>query len=193
MRLRLEPRTSSYPQVRIESKERHFTGEARAGYRTAEDFANLVITRGEDGYLVKLGMSRGWKLGSEEERIMFRGNKRGDDRLGVSKQSTANTLEVARAVNALVDKINPTLPAGMSIKRSYDSSVFIEASIKEVYQTLFTAMVLVIIVIYLFRRCARHVDPLDHCAGVFAGHMAVCAWLYHQSLDLVGDDPPSAW
>jgi len=58
-------------------------------------------------------------------------------------------------VNALVDKINPTLPAGMSIKRSYDSSVFIEASIKEVYQTLFTAMVLVIIVIYLFLGSVR--------------------------------------
>jgi len=143
------------PAGSIESKERHFTVRLERGYRTAEDFANLVITQGEDGYLVKLGDVARVEIGSEEERIMFRGNKEAMIGLGVSKQSTANTLEVARAVNALVDKINPTLPAGMSIKRSYDSSVFIEASIKEVYQTLFTAMILVIIVIYLFLGSVR--------------------------------------
>lgn len=143
------------PAGSIESKERHFTVRLERGYRTAEDFANLVITQGEDGYLVKLGDVARVEIGSEEERIMFRGNKEAMIGLGVSKQSTANTLEVARAVNELVDKINPTLPAGMSIKRSYDSSVFIEASIKEVYQTLFTAMVLVIIVIYLFLGSVR--------------------------------------
>ena len=143
------------PAGSIESKERHFTVRLERGYRTAEDFANLVITQGEDGYLVKLGDVARVEIGSEEERIMFRGNKEAMIGLGVSKQSTANTLEVARAVNALVDKINPTLPAGMSIKRSYDSSVFIEASIKEVYQTLFTAMVLVIFVIYLFLGSVR--------------------------------------
>ncbi|PIW60456.1 efflux RND transporter permease subunit [Shewanella sp. CG12_big_fil_rev_8_21_14_0_65_47_15] len=143
------------PAGSIESKERHFTVRLERSYRTAEDFANLVISQGEDGYLVKLGDVAKVEIGSEEERIMFRGNKEAMIGLGVSKQSTANTLEVARAVNALVDKINPTLPAGMSIKRSYDSSVFIEASIKEVYQTLFTAMILVIIVIYLFLGSVR--------------------------------------
>ncbi|QDZ90644.1 efflux RND transporter permease subunit [Shewanella decolorationis] len=143
------------PAGSLESKERHFTVRLERSYRTAEDFANLVIAQGEDGYLVKLGDVAKVEIGSEEERIMFRGNKEAMIGLGVSKQSTANTLEVARAVNALVDKINPTLPAGMSIKRSYDSSVFIEASIKEVYQTLFTAMVLVIIVIYLFLGSVR--------------------------------------
>ncbi|WP_330148438.1 efflux RND transporter permease subunit [Shewanella oncorhynchi] len=143
------------PAGSIESKERHFTVRLERGYRTAEDFANLVITQGEDGYLVKLSDVARVEIGSDEERIMFRGNKEAMIGLGVSKQSTANTLEVARAVNALVDKINPTLPAGMSIKRSYDSSVFIEASIKEVYQTLFTAMILVIIVIYLFLGSVR--------------------------------------
>lgn len=143
------------PAGSIESKERHFTVRLERSYRSAEDFANLVITQGDDGYLVKLGDVAKVEVGSEEERIMFRGNKEAMIGLGVSKQSTANTLEVARAVNALVDKINPTLPAGMSIKRSYDSSVFIEASIKEVYQTLFTAMILVIIVIYLFLGSVR--------------------------------------
>ena len=143
------------PAGSIESKERHFTVRLERSFRTAEDFANLVLTQGGDGYLVKLGDVAQVEIGSEEERIMFRGNGEAMIGLGVSKQSTANTLEVARAVNKLVDEINPTLPQGMEIKRSYDSSVFIEASIDEVYQTLFIAIILVIIVIYLFLGSVR--------------------------------------
>ncbi|WP_153915856.1 efflux RND transporter permease subunit, partial [Shewanella sp. TC10] len=143
------------PAGSIESKERHFTVRVDRSFRTEQDFANLVITQGSDGYLVRLGDVAKVQIGSEEERIMFRGNTESMIGLGVSKQSTSNTLEVARAANALVDQINPTLPAGMEIKRSYDSSVFIEASIKEVYQTLFIAMILVIIVIYLFLGSVR--------------------------------------
>ncbi|GGE65101.1 efflux RND transporter permease subunit [Shewanella carassii] len=143
------------PAGSIESKERHFTVRLERSFRTAEDFANLVLAQGGDGYLVKLGDVAQVEIGSEEERIMFRGNGEAMIGLGVSKQSTANTLEVARAVNKLVDEINPTLPQGMEIKRSYDSSVFIEASIDEVYQTLFIAIILVIIVIYLFLGSVR--------------------------------------
>ncbi|UCX04884.1 efflux RND transporter permease subunit [Shewanella glacialimarina] len=144
-----------FPAGSIESEDRNFTVRLERAYRTPEDFANLVLTQGDDGYLVKLGDVARVEIGSEEERIVFRGNTEAMIGLGVSKQSTANTLEVARAANALVDQLNPTLPAGMEIKRSYDSSVFIERSIDEVYQTLFIAMILVIIVIYLFLGSVR--------------------------------------
>jgi multidrug efflux pump len=143
------------PAGSIESKDRHFTVRLDRVFKTANDFSNLVIKQGEDGYLIKLSDVAKVEIGSEEERIIFRGNKEAMIGLGVSKQSTANTLDVARAANILVDKLNPTLPAGMKIKRSYDSSVFIEASIAEVYKTLFIAMVLVIIVIYLFLGSVR--------------------------------------
>ncbi|WOT03714.1 efflux RND transporter permease subunit [Shewanella youngdeokensis] len=143
------------PAGSVESKERHFTVRLERSFRTAEDFANLVLAEGDDGYLIKLGDVANVEIGSEEERITFRGNRESMIGLGVSKQSTANTLDVARAANELVDRINPTLPEGMEIKRSYDSSVFIEASVNEVYQTLFIAMSLVIVVIYLFLGSVR--------------------------------------
>ncbi|MBE7214894.1 efflux RND transporter permease subunit [Shewanella benthica] len=143
------------PAGSVESKERHFTVRVERSFSTVEDFANLVLSEGDDGYLIRLGDVARVEIGSEEERIMFRGNREAMIGLGVSKQSTANTLDVSRATNALVDELNPTLPAGMQIKRSYDSSVFIEASVKEVYQTLFIAMFLVIIVIYLFLGSVR--------------------------------------
>ncbi|MGL4473613.1 MAG: efflux RND transporter permease subunit [Shewanella sp.] len=143
------------PAGSVESQDRHFSVRLERGFHTQQDFANLVLKEGKDGYLVRLSDVAQVEIGSEEERIMFRGNRESMIGLGVSKQSTANTLDVARQINALVDVINPTLPPGMEIKRSYDSSVFIEASINEVYSTLFMAMILVIVVIYLFLGSVR--------------------------------------
>ena len=138
------------PAGSIESKERHFTVRLQRSYLNENDFKNLVLKKGDDGYLIKLGDVAKVEIAAEENRIMFRGNGESMIGLGVGKQSTANTLDVARGVNKLVDKINPTLPDGMKIKRSYDSSVFIDASVKEVYSTLLIALTLVVIVIYLF-------------------------------------------
>ncbi|MCL1079051.1 efflux RND transporter permease subunit [Parashewanella spongiae] len=143
------------PAGSIESKDRQFTVRVERSFSTVEDFSKLVLKTGDDGYLIKLGDVADLQVAAEEERIMFRGNGQAMIGLGVAKQSTANTLSVARTVNNLIDVINPTLPEGMSIKRSYDSSVFIEASVKEVYQTLFIALTLVIIVIYLFLGSVR--------------------------------------
>ena len=138
------------PAGSIESKERNFTVRLERSYLNANDFKNLVLKKGDDGYLIKLGDVAKVEIAAEEDRIMFRGNGESMIGLGVAKQSTANTLDVARGVNKLVDQINPSLPDGMKIKRSYDSSVFIEASVKEVYSTLLIALTLVVIVIYLF-------------------------------------------
>ena len=138
------------PAGSIESKERHFTVRLQRSYLNVDDFKNLVLKKGDDGYLVKIGDVAKVKIEAEESRIMFRGNGESMIGLGVAKQSTANTLDVARGVNKLIDQINPSLPDGMKIKRSYDSSVFIEASVKEVYSTLLIALLLVVIVIYLF-------------------------------------------
>ncbi|RYV01334.1 multidrug transporter AcrB [Shewanella sp. OPT22] len=143
------------PAGSIESKERHFTVRLQRSYLNPNDFKNLVLKKGDDGYLIKLGDVAKVEVAAEENRIMFRGNGESMIGLGVAKQSTANTLDVARGVNKLVDQINPTLPDGMKIKRSYDSSVFIEASVQEVYSTLIIALILVVIVIYLFLGNAR--------------------------------------
>jgi multidrug efflux pump len=70
--------------------------------------------------------------------------------IGVIKQSTANTVDVANAAIALTEKVNKNLPAGMKIHQSYNSAVFIEASIREVFNTLFIAVGCVILAIYLF-------------------------------------------
>ena len=70
--------------------------------------------------------------------------------LGIVKQSTANTIDVARSAKAEMHRLNPNLPEGMAIKQSFDTSVFIEEAIKEVYKTLLIAIGLVVLVIFLF-------------------------------------------
>ncbi len=138
------------PAGSIDSGERQFTVRVKRSFRTADDFSRLVLARGDDGYLVRLGDVARVERGAAEDRLFFRGNGVPMVGIGIIKQSTANTLAVARAARAEVQRINPTLPVGMAIEQSYDSSVFIEGAIREVFKTLGIAIALVITVIYLF-------------------------------------------
>ncbi|VUD42312.1 Multidrug export protein AcrF [Thalassocella blandensis] len=134
----------------LESEERLFKARVDRNFKEPEDFSRLVIAKGNDGYLVRLGDIAKVELGLEEERTFFRGNKVPMVGIGVIRQSTANTIDVADAVIALTDRLNRNLPEGMSIEPSYNAAVFIKASIKEVFNSLFIAVGCVIFVIYLF-------------------------------------------
>ena len=144
------------PAGRIESNERVFAARVLRGYRTPADFNDLVIGRSSaGGHLVRLAEVARVERGAVEDRVMFRGNTVDMVGMGIIKQSTANTIDVARAAKALKDKLAPNLPEGMSIEQSYDSSVFIEASIAEVWKTLAIAIGLVVLVIWLFLGSVR--------------------------------------
>ncbi|WP_298439491.1 efflux RND transporter permease subunit [uncultured Ferrimonas sp.] len=143
------------PAGYLESKSRLFSVRVQRSYVEPEDFAKLVVGNSADGYRIRLADVARVELGSEEERITFRGNQQDMIGIGITRQSTANTLAVAQGVNALVEQLNQTLPSGMHIAHSYDSSVFIQASVDEVYSTLFIAMGLVVLVIFLFLGSVR--------------------------------------
>ncbi|MEZ5542870.1 MAG: efflux RND transporter permease subunit [Pseudomonadota bacterium] len=143
------------PAGSIDSDNRQFTVRTQRTFLTADDFARLVLARGDDGYLVRLGDVARVVRGTTEDRLFFRGNGVPMVGIGITKQSTANTLAVAQAAKAEMARINPTLPQGMAIKQSYDSSVFVEGAIHEVYKTLFIAIAMVIGVIYLFLGSVR--------------------------------------
>jgi multidrug efflux pump len=143
------------PAGSIESRERQFGLRVDRNYRTPEDFARLVIGRGEGGHLIRLGDVARIDKGAVEDRISFRGNGVAMVGIGTIKQSQANTLEVARAVKAEAERIAAGLPQGMEFRQSYDTSVFIERAIAEVYKTLAIAIALVILVIWLFLGSGR--------------------------------------
>jgi multidrug efflux pump len=142
------------PAGNLESGDLYYTMRIDRAFRTADDFAGLVIAQG-DGYLVRLGDVARVERGTTDDRTTFRGNGQPMVGLGIVKQSTANTVDVAKAAKALALELNESLPDGMQIYMSFDSSVFIEASIREVWMTLGIAVVLVTLVIFLFLGSAR--------------------------------------
>ena len=143
------------PAGSVESIDRELTVRLDRSFRTADDFSRLVLAQGGDGYLVRLGDVARVELGTEEDRTFFRGNGVPMVGLGIIKQSTANTIAVANAAKAEMERINPTLPEGMKIAQSYDTSVFIDEAISEVFKTLGIAIALVVLVIFLFLGSVR--------------------------------------
>lgn len=142
------------PAGNLESGDLFYTLRIDRAFRSAEDFAGLVIAQG-DGYLVRLGDVARVERGTVDDRTVFRGNGQPMVGLGIVKQSTANTVDVAKAAKDLAETLNQTLPGGMQIYLSFDSSVFIEASIREVWTTLAIAVALVTLVIFLFLGSVR--------------------------------------
>jgi multidrug efflux pump len=142
------------PSGRIESRKREFTVLTETDMRTPEQFNSLIITEAR-GYPVRLKDVGRAEMGAQDERSVVRVNGNPAMGLGIVKQSTANTLAVAQAVKAQLPRIQASLPEGMKTFVAFDSSLFIEASIKAVYRAIFDAMALVTLVIFLFLRSFR--------------------------------------
>ena len=142
------------PSGRIESRMREFAVRTDTALKTPQDFRNVVV-KDDDGYLIRLGEVATVELAPENERTELRAHGRVAVGLGVVRQSKANTLTVARGIKALLPGLRAGLPAGMILEESYDQSLFIEQSIREVYKALAISMVLVVGVIFVFLRSFR--------------------------------------
>ncbi len=142
------------PSGRIESRLREFTVLTQSDLKTPEEF-NRLILREEKGYPVRLSDVGYAEIGSEDDRNAVRVNGHPAVGLGIVKQSTANTLEVGRAVKAELPKITASLPEGMKLQIAFDTSVFIDRSLAAVYRSIAEALVLVVLVIFFFLRSFR--------------------------------------
>jgi multidrug efflux pump len=142
------------PGGRIESSQREFTVLPDTDLRSAEQFNNMIISN-SSGYSVRLKDVGYAAPGPYENRKIVRVGGNEALGLGIVKQSTANTLQVARGVKTLLPRLQSTLPPGMKMWIAVDTSIFIEESIKAVYATMIEALVLVVLVIFLFLRSVR--------------------------------------
>ena len=142
------------PAGRIESNAREFTVVAETDLQTPEQFNSIIIAN-VGGYPVRLRDVGSAYVGPVDERVISRYNGQPSLNIGVIKQAVANPLELSKAVRAQVDKMNENLPEGMRLVVAYDTSVFIDRSIKSVFQTIGEAVALVVLVIFFFLRSLR--------------------------------------
>ncbi|HXV87183.1 MAG TPA: efflux RND transporter permease subunit, partial [Gemmatimonadales bacterium] len=151
----IRTRSVEIPAGRIESSRREFSVRYLGEMRTAEEFAQLTVARGEVGGLVKLGDVARVEPGPEDERSVTRYSARDAVFIGVVRQSKANVIQVAQGVHAELPGIQASLPAGVELATAFDGSVFVQRSITEAKETLLITAVLVIVIIFVFLRTLR--------------------------------------
>lgn len=144
------------PAGRVESQQREFTVLSETDLKTPDQFAAIIL-KTSNGYPVRLGDVARVEIGADSGRFRARYNGKNAVPLGIVKQAVANPLDISRALNTMLPEITRTLPAGMKVEIAYDSTVFIQKSIDEVYKTVGEAVLLVVLVIFLFLRSWRAV------------------------------------
>ncbi len=142
------------PAGRIESRETEFTVLAETDLRTVEQFGAIII-KDASGYPVRVRDVAKVELGPQDERVIVRFNRNPAIALGIVKQAVANPLDISKAVREELPRIQEALPEGMRAYVAYDSSIFIQASIDAVYRTIGEAILLVVLVVFVFLRTFR--------------------------------------
>lgn len=165
------------PSGRIESLAREFPVRLRGRLDNPHEFENLILANRE-GYQVKFSDIGRVELGPSDYRNAT--YVRGEHAVSISvyRQSQSNLLDVANAVKALIPVLQAEMPEGVRVMVSSDYSVFVDRSVREVYQTLWEAAVLVILMIFLFLRDWRAtLVPLVAIPVSIIGTFAVMYWL----------------
>ncbi len=163
------------PAGRIESKFREFNVTAATDLQKPAEFRQVVI-KAVNGMPIRISDVARVEQGPLSERTSTRLNGREAITLGVIRNATANPLDLSTAVRQMIPKIKENLPPGIEIEVANDNSVFIDRSIKAVYQTIIEAMVLVSLVIFLFLRTFRaSIIPLVTIPVCLIGTFALMA------------------
>lgn len=163
------------PAGRIESKLREFNVSTSTDLRTPQEF-NAVVIKSVNGIQVRIGDVARVEQGPQAERTATRLNGKEAITLGVIRNATANPLDLSAAVRNMIPKIKENLPPGVEIEVANDNSVFIDRSIKAVYQTIVEAAILVALVIFVFLRTLRaSIIPLVTIPVCLIGTFALMA------------------
>jgi HAE1 family hydrophobic/amphiphilic exporter-1 len=117
---------------------------------TPEQFGALIVKSTPDGGHVFLRDVGRVELGAEDYSTDLKFNGQSSVGIGVQALPSANALDVSHEVTAEMAQLSKKFPAGMHYEIAFDVTTFVNESIKEVIQTLLIAIVLVVIVIYLF-------------------------------------------
>ena len=137
-------------RLEIGGGAREFGAKTVSEAKTPQEFADLVVAYRESGAPTRIGDVARVEDGLEDERSYAQFNGRPGVSLEVRRQSGRNTLEVAEAVHAEVERLQAAAPGGYELVVARDVSRFIESSVEDVTHELEIAIVLVVIVTFFF-------------------------------------------
>ena len=123
---------------------------------SVEQFGNIVLRANTDGSTVRIKDVARVELGGQAYATAARLNGKPAVGIGVQLSPSGNALEAAKAVRTKMDELSRYFPEGMGWSIPYDSSRFVDISIKQVAQTLFEAVALVFLVMFLFLQNWRY-------------------------------------
>ena len=123
---------------------------------STEQFGDITLRANADGSAVKLRDVARIELGGQSYATSARLNGKPSTGIGVQLSPTGNALATANAVRAKMESLQPYFPQGVRFDIPYDSSRFVQISIRQVIETLVEAVVLVFLVMYLFLQNLRY-------------------------------------
>jgi hydrophobic/amphiphilic exporter-1 (mainly G- bacteria), HAE1 family len=129
-----------------------FQIDVRAASRLSEpsEFAEIVLRTTDDGTLIKLKDVGRVELGAENYNSFLRYRAKDAVGLGIYQLPGSNALDVARGVREEMARLAPNFPPGLKYEVAFDTTFFVQESMTEVVKTLITAVILVVIVIFVF-------------------------------------------
>jgi hydrophobe/amphiphile efflux-1 (HAE1) family protein len=137
------------------SQQLNATISARSKLKTVDQFRAVVLKTGTDGSVVTIGDVARVELGSESYTVSTRYDGKPTAAIGVKLATGANALTVANKVRAKLAEMEPFFPNKLKAVSGYDSTPFIKVSIEEVVKTLVEALLLVVLIMYLFLQNLR--------------------------------------
>ncbi len=163
------------PAGRIESQLREFSVTSQTDLIKAGQFGDITI-RNVNGFPIKIRDVAKVEEAAADDRSRVRLNGMPSISAGVIRQATANPLELSKGVREMIPKLQQDLPGDIVINVANDNSVFIDKSIKSVFQTILEAVILVAIVIFVFLRTIRaSIIPIVTIPVSLVGTFAIMA------------------
>ena len=149
---------------------------AQTRLKDPEEFGKVTLRVNSDGSVVHLKDVARIELGGENYNVVAHINGKPASGLGIKLATGANALDTANAIKAKLAELQPFFPQGMKVVYPYDTTPFVTISIHEVVKTLFEAIVLVFLVMYLFLQNIRAtLIPTIAVPVVLLGTFAVLA------------------
>lgn len=136
-------------------QEKQFTGKVQGRLTTPEEFGNVIIASGKDGSFVRLKDVARIETGQRNNNIVAKFNGYPAVGFGIQLTSDANAMITLAEVRKVLAEAEKTFPPGLKMKSVFDSTDYINASIKEVVHTFVEALLLVVLVIFVFLQSWR--------------------------------------